>query len=269
MKKLFFILFTAVIFCHCGNDNSVNNTNNNEPSDYTKIYTAESGINKIEIYSKTSGGFVFGFNELAFRVYINNTEQNSGYVKFKPVMYHGIGGPSHSIPVSPQYTYNSEKSLFTGYAIFIMYDTAAFWAADINYNELFSLDSNIITLNYSSRTKICAWDNSITERTYFLTLIEPHAPVVGLNDVDMMLHETQNMQEYSEINNAEMFIRPWMEAMGHGSSNNADPVYISPGRYKGTVNFNMAGEWYLYDSVKVNGSFITLTPAPKFIMQVN
>ena len=84
-----------------------------------------------------------------------------------------------------------------------------------------------------------------------------------------MLHQTDNMISYYEVSDAEMFIKPWMESMGHGSSNNINPTYTSPGRYKGTANFNMAGEWFLYDSIKVNGTFITRTPAPHFILQVN
>ncbi|MCC6866762.1 MAG: FixH family protein [Ignavibacteria bacterium] len=267
MKRLFILLITAVMFYHCGNDNTVNTPN--DPADYTKIYTAETGSNKIDVYSKTSTGFIYGYNDIAFKVFINNAEQNSGYVKFKATMYHGLGGPNHSVPVSPQFNFNSDENLFTGYVNFIMYDTAAFWIANFNYNEQFTIDSSAFTLNYSTRTKIAAWDNSQTERTYFLTLIEPHAPVVGLNDVEMMLHETQNLQTFSEISNAEMFIRPWMESMGHGSSNNVDPVNVSPGRYKGTANFNMAGEWFLYDSIKVNGNFITRTPTPKFTLEVN
>lgn len=269
MLKIYFILpFLFILFFNCGNDNPVINNQNNQ-SDYVKIYTALSGSDKFEIYSKSSTNFIYGYNELGFKVFVNNNEQNSGFVKFKPTMYHGIGGPSHSVPISPQYNYNSESGMFTGYAIFTMYDTAAFWAADLNYNDQVFSDSNVITLNYSSRTKILAWDNSTVEKTFFLTLIGPSAPVVGLNDVDMMLHQTSDMINYQEISNAEMFIRPWMESMGHGSGNNVDPAYISPGRYKGTANFNMAGEWFLYDSIKVNGSFITNSPAPKFILQVN
>lgn len=265
-KTIPVLIIITLIFYGCSKDNPVINNN---PTDYVKIFNTESGVNKFEVYSKSSSNFIYGYNDIGFKVYINNAEQTSGFVKFKPTMYHGLSGPSHSIPVPDKYYFNSEKSMFTGYAIFIMYDTATFWAADFNYNDAMSVDSSIFTLNYSSRTKILAWDNIILENTYFLTLIAPSAPRVGLNEVDLMLHQTDNMLSYLEVNNAEMFIKPWMESMGHGSSNNINPAYISPGRYKGTANFNMAGEWFLYDSIKVAGSFITNSPAPKFILQVN
>jgi len=267
-KNYFILLIVLLLFYHCGNDNPLT-IDPPVQSDYLKIFTTESGSNKFEVYSTSGTNFVYGYNNLGFKVFVNNTEQNLGFVKFKPTMYHGIGGPSHSVPVPEKYYYDPDKSMYTGYAVFIMYDTAAFWAADFSCNDTYNADSSIIDLRYSSLTKIAGWDNSITERTYFLTLISPSAPVVGLNDMDVMLHETSDMINYLEINNAEMFIRPWMETMGHGTSNNIDPTWISNGRYKGTVNFNMPGEWFLYDSIKVNGSFITPTPAPKFILQVN
>ena len=271
MNKIYFIILSiaALINIHCGSDNPVINNDPGNTSDYTKIYTSEMGVNKFEVYSKSSSNFIYGYNELGFKVFINGSEQNSGFVKFKPTMYHGIGGPSHSIPVSPSYTWNSGENLFTGYAVFIMYDTAAFWAADLNFNDQVYNDSNIITTNYSSRTQILGWDNTITEKTYFLTMISPSAPRVGMNELELMLHQTGDMTNYEEVNNAEMMIRPWMESMNHGSPNNVNPAYISPGRYKGSVNFTMSGEWYLYDSIKVDGNFITRTPTPKFIMQVN
>lgn len=270
MKKLVLLFLSALFFNYgCGDNNPVIENDPGTPTDYIKIYTAESGANKFEVYSKSASNFVYGYNELGFKFYLDNVEQNQGFVKFKPTMYHGIGGPSHSIPHPDKNYYDNDKNLFTGYAIFIMYDTAAFWAADFNYNDTHSLDSAVFPLYYSNRTKLAAWDNSVTEKTYFLTLLSPTAPVVGLNNAEFMLHQTGDMTNYDEVNNAEMFIRPWMETMGHGSSNNVDPVYISPARYRGVVNFNMPGEWYLYDSIKVNGNFITPTPAPKFILDVN
>jgi len=270
MKIVKFILSTILLatICHCGKD-SIVTIEDPAPIDYTKIYTAESGSVKFEVYSKTFTNFVYGYNELGFKAYLNGAEQNQGFVKFKPTMYHGIGGPSHSIPVPEKYFFDQDKQLYTGYAIFIMYDTSAFWAADFSFDNNYSADSLVIPLLYSSKTKIISWINSVTEKTYFITMLAPTAPVVGLNDLDLMLHYTTDMSNFTEINDGEMFIRPWMESMGHGSSNNVDPVYVAPGRYKGVVNFNMPGEWYLYDSIKVGGNFITLTPAPKFILEVN
>jgi len=236
------LLLFALYFSACGNDtNPVIETQ--QTGDYVKIYTSEQGANKFEVWSATASAFSYGYNDIGFKVFVNNTEQNQGFVKFHPVMYHGLGGPNHSTPASSMFNYDAGKSLFTGYIIFMMYDTAAFWTGEINP---------------SSGTLIYSWDNTSLQKTIFLTMISPTAPRVGLNQVEMLLHQTPDLNTYEEISDAEMYIRPWMETMGHGSANNVDPVYTTGGKYVGTVNFNMLG-----------GRFITNTPPPKFILEVN
>lgn len=262
------LLLFALYFSACGNDtNPV--IENQQTGDYVKIYTAEQGANKFEVWSASASAFSYGYNDIGFKVFVNNTEQNQGFVKFHPVMYHGLGGPNHSTPASSMFSYDAGKSLFTGYVIFMMYDTAAFWTGDFNYNNQAYIDSSIFSINPSSGTLIYSWDNTTLQKTMFLTMISPTAPRVGLNQVEMLLHQTPDLNTYEEISDAEMYIRPWMETMGHGSANNVDPVYTTGGKYVGTVNFNMPGEWFLYDSIKVGGNFITNTPPPKFILEVN
>ncbi len=271
MKKIIvFSIFCAVLTLIFGcNSDSPSSIEDPQTGNYVKIHTAESNGNKFEVWSSTASNFLYGYNNIGFKVFLNGAEQNSGFVKFLPTMYHGIGGQRHSIPVEDMFLYDTQNSLFTGYAIFTMYDTAAFWAANFSYNTLVQVDSSIIQLFPESRSQLFIWNNSVTQREYVLTLINPRAARVGLNTVDMMLHETADMQTYSEIESAEMFIRPWMEAMGHGSGNNINPTGNGGGKYSGTANFTMAGQWFLYDSIKVNNSFITGTPPPKFILEVN
>ena len=270
VKYYILSVFTAIfLLSGCNSDSPLTNEET-QTGDYSKIFTSESGGNKFEVWSASSSNLRYGYNKIGFKVFSGNTEKNTGYVKYTPTMYHGLNGPSHSVPVSENFTYNNESSLFTGYAVFIMYDETAFWAADYNYNNEFSVDSSVFTLFPYSQAQVSGWDNSSTQRTYMLTLISPLAPRVGLNPVELMLHETTDMLTYSEVQNAEMFIKPWMEAMGHGSGNNVNPVWNAGDKmFKGTANFTMAGEWYLYDSIKVGSTFITGTPPPKFILEIN
>lgn len=271
MKKaiVFSIFSFLALLWSCNSDPPVINNEQNNQGDYVKIHTAESNGNKFEVWSNTAANFLYGYNNIGFKVFLNGTEQNEGYVNFLPTMYHGIGGPSHSVPVKNICTYDASIGLYSGYVIFIMYDTSAFWAADFNFNNTNRVDSSIIVLHPESKSKLYIWDNTVSQRTYVLTLMAPLSPNLGLNTVDMMFHESADLNTFSEVEAAEMFIRPWMEAMGHGSGNNVDPVPIGGGKYRGTANFTMAGEWFLYDSIKVNNTFITKTPPPKFILEVN
>jgi hypothetical protein len=269
MKKIIVFSICSVISLICGCSSDSPTSNEETPTgNYVKIHTAESNGNRFEVWSSTASNFLYGYNNIGIKVFLLGTEQNTGFAKFLPTMYHGIGG-SHSIPVDEKFYYDTQNSLFTGYAVFTMYNDSATWAADFNYNGTVNVDSSVFQLSPESRSQLIMWNNSITQRTYVLTLINPRAPRVGLNAVDLMLHETADMQSYNEIESAEMFIKPWMESMGHGSGNNVNPANNGGGKYRGTANFTMPGQWFLYDSIKVNSSFITGTPPPKFILEVN
>jgi hypothetical protein len=268
MRNLYITISLLIAFLSgCGSDSPVD-PGGNQSTAYTKIITAESGGNKFEIWSSSGSSLIYGYNNIGFKVFQNGTEKTGGYVKYKPTMYHGIAGPSHSIPVKEYFYYDAGDKLFKGYATFIMYDETAFWAADYNYNNEIFVDSSVFQLAYSSLGQVLVWDNIHTQRTYVVSLISPLSPRVGLNDVNLMLHETIDLQSYKELDSAEMFIRPWMETMGHGSSNNVDPVFLGGGSYKGTANFNMAGQWFLYDSISYKGTVLTKTPPPKLNFNV-
>jgi YtkA-like len=258
----------AIVIYGCKSD-PVSIEEGSSPEGYVKIHTAAQNGATFEVWSATSANsFIYGYNDIGFKVLIDNVEQTTGFVKFIPTMYHGLGGPRHTTPTDDIFNYNTDKSLFTGYVVFMMYDTAAFWAGRFNYNNTSAVDSFPFQIQYSSLSQVLGWDNVNTQRTYLLTLISPRSPRLGLNAIDVLLHESADLQSFTEVESAEMFIRPWMESMGHGSGNNTNPVSLGGGKYRGEANFTMAGEWFLYDSIKVNNQFITRTPPPKFIFDV-
>lgn len=270
MDRIFLILtvLLAMFIWGCKSD-PVSGDEGNTPNGYVKIYTAQQNNAKFEVWSSTSAvSFIYGYNEIGFKVLLNDVAQTSGFVKFTPTMYHGLGGPQHTTPTDDMFNYDADKSLFTGYAVFMMYDTSAFWAGRFNYNNSAAVDSFPFQIQYSSVSQVLGWDNVTTQRSYVLTLISPGSPRIGLNTVDVLLHESADLLTFTEVESAEMFIKPWMETMGHGSGNNTNPVSIGGGKYRGEANFTMAGEWFLYDSIKVNNQFITRTPPPKFIFDV-
>jgi hypothetical protein len=98
---------------------------------------------------------------------------------------------------------------------------------------------------------------------YYLTLITPKDPKVGLNDFKVILHQTTDNTVYYEVNDAQMFIRPWMPSHGHGSSSNINPVFTTHGKYEGKANLTMSGQWYVYDSIVINNHTAS---APSFYL---
>ena len=175
----------------------------------------------------------------------------------------------HSSPTSPSFLYDQNKSMFMGYASFFMVsDSSSFWFGFYNYYDMETIDSVIFNVESSSTSQVRYFVDYNAGDSYYLTLVSPFYPKQGPNVLQCILHKSNDDIVFTQIDNAEMFIRPWMETMGHGSSNNLHPSYKGGGIYEGSANFNMSGIWYVYDSIKVNNNFITSAPPPKFIFDV-
>lgn len=259
MKNLLPLILLVLVFASCNNDNPV--TSLPTVSNYSKVLTVDSANYKIEMYNENSSILFVGYNEIGFKVYENNVEKKTGFLKYNPVMFH-TSGPGHSTPVQNEFLYDNSKGMFTGYVCYSMLSdsSTSFWFADYNYNNEFSLHRKQfdVTLGIGSQMRI--WLDVSSNIEYYLTLISPKDPKVGLNDFKIILHKTTDLINYYEVNNAQMFIRPWMPSHGHGSSSNVNPVFTSYGKYEGKSNFTMPGLWFVYDSIVVNNQTIS-TPS--------
>ena len=269
MKAYIILILAGLFLAGCNSDSTVDPTNNNTNSNYVKINTIEQGSVMFEQYSATGTVLGYGYNDIGFKVYVSGTEKKSGSVYYQPKMFHFIGSPWHSSPVKNVFEYDAEKQMFMGYACFTMIsDSSGSWFGFYNYNNETSIDSVRFTVATSTTAQVRAWDDMVSGHTYVLTLIEPLNAKVGLNNLNFILHTTNNDKVYTEVNGAEMFIRPWMPSHGHGSSSNVNPASTGEGRYTGKANFSMSGGWEVYDSVIYNGGTITKSPSPKFLFDV-
>jgi len=260
-----FIVLFLICFYGCNNDNSVlippedpqNNT-------YVKVLTAESGTLKFELWSATSNPLRFGYNKIAFKVFENSTPKTSGFVKFFPWLNYSVPAPMKSTPVSAQFNY--VDSMFMGYAVFTtITGSGASWAGKFNYNDTLYIDSTAFTVNAYSPAQIINIVDMQSSYTYYLSLVKPYQPVQGLNTFQCMLHRTTDEVNFEQVNDAHIYIMPWMDLMGHGSPNNVHPSYTSDGLYQGTINLSMGGQWSVYDTVYHENRKITQNIPPKFI----
>ncbi|MCX6160593.1 MAG: FixH family protein [Ignavibacteriae bacterium] len=269
MKYIIIAIAAFVLLNGCNSGDTVAPQNGNGTGSYNKISTIENGNVKFEVWSATGTSLFIGYNEIAFKVFIGGTEKNTGYVKYMPKMYHTGTGPWHSSPVSSSFNYNTEKSLFTGYVCFTMIsDLDSYWFGNYDYNGEVSADSVLFNVIPLSTNQMTIWDDINSGHTYMLTLIEPKTATVGLNNFSCLLHQTDDDKYYTEVNGAEMYIRPWMESHGHGSSNNINPAGLGGGKYSGKANMTMVGGWDVYDSIRYNGNAITESPPVKFHFSV-
>lgn len=255
MNKFLILIVLAVIFTSCNKDNGVSPVN--PANELYKILTIDTSRYKIEMYSETSSSLLVGYNEIGFKVFVDGTEMKTGFLKYTPLMVH-VGGHGHSTPVESEFLYDNSKGLFKGYVCYSMLsDTTSFWFADYNFNNELLVRNKKFYVISGTGSQMRIWLNVSTNTLYYLTLISPKLPSVGLNDFSCILHKTIDQSFYSEVDSASMFIRPWMESHGHGSSNNVNPVWESNGKYSGKVNFTMPGQWFVYDSIIVNNQVIS------------
>jgi hypothetical protein len=99
-------------------------------------------------------------------------------------------------------------------------------------------------------------------------MISPETPVTGNNEFKCLLHESPNFVDFTQVNSANMFLRPWLDSLNHTSDGNVNPVYIGNGIYKGNVNFDYTGGWKVYDSIYYNNRCITQNGTPYIYFDV-
>lgn len=262
MNKILLLIFCALVFASCSNDNAV------APADpvntYSKVFTLDSAGFKIEMYNESSSILFVGYNEIGFKVYVNNVEKKTGFFKYTPVMFH-TSGPGHATPVQSEFQYDNSKGMFTGYVCYSMLsDTTSFWFADYNYNNETLLKGKQFDVVLGTGNQMRVWFDASSNLLYNLTLITPKDPTVGLNDFKVILHTTTDQTTYTEVSNAQMYIRPWMSSHGHGSSSNVNPAFTNHGKYEGKCNLTMPGLWYVFDSIVVNNQ--TISPNPLYLV---
>lgn len=270
LKKFFniIILLFVLIFCACS-DNVTNTGNGNNTSTYLKILTVDSAGIKFELWNLNYPVLYSGYNDFGFKVFINGIEKKTGFVKYRPVMYHE-GGSSHTTPAGEYFYYDEQKSLFIGYACFLMASdsSTSFWFADYNYNDELIIKQNQFSVRPAINFQMRFWVDIHTMILYSLSIISPkNNPVIGNNEFKCILHKKDTNEIYHEVDSAEMFINSSM-VQNNMIINNQNPVWIGGGKYLGSVNFTGSGKWVVSDSIKYRGNIITGDILPKFFFDV-
>lgn len=259
----------ALVFIYSCRDSSVTGPENNNNMGYYKVLTGESNGVKFELYDSSYTGFVTGYNNLGIRVYINNEEKTSGFVKLNVRMYHTFINESHSTPISPVFNYDAGKKMFTGYASMLMFtDSTSYCLAFFNYNNEKYADSVKFSVAIDTMNQVRGFIDFQTGYSFIFTLISPKYPSVGMNNFKCLFHKTANNVEYYEIDSARMYFRTLKESNNHSSAGNINPVWQGNGFYDGKINLDESGLWFVFDSVKYQDRIITNVPPPKFIFNI-
>ena len=221
--------------------------------------TVDSAETIVSLYAEDS--LQVGYN----RVYISLKSTDDGHevddahLMLMPMMDMTDMGMMHSSP----YEMPSEELIdgyFHGAVVFTMpsYDEGH-WTLTVDFHNHHNDKEGTavfdLWINNSSDVK------TFTAGTdkYIMTLIDLKEPVVGLNDFEIGLYKKQTMMSFPPVTNATVVIEPTMPSMGHGSSNNVNPVHTSNGHYLGKVNFTMTGDWQVAIEATINDTVLLST----------
>ncbi len=208
------------------------------------------GAYKMDIYMNEDP-FV-GFNYVYVDVYDSITDEkasgwNLTYAPLMTMMMEG-GTMKHTCPVE-QPVFDNELKAFAGASVFIMPTTAmGSWEFEINYTNSEgegSVSFGINVVEKENPALLSFLSESNPDKKYFVALINPANPDVGVNDFELGIYTKESMMSFPADDGLTISIEPEMPSMDHGSPDNVDPVSMGNGRYKGKVNFTMTGLWHI------------------------
>lgn len=200
-------------------------------------------------------------------VYTNQPSIKTGYTKFYLALYDSISGSrvedahisltpmmnmgtmQHSAPFENPESTTAVNQLFPCSVVFIMSSMAGSWTVNINVHNHLNNKEAALTLPFTVTDPVKSTMQSFTGASngskYFVALIDPSTPKVGINDMEIAIYKKVSMMSFPADSSLSVALTPEMPTMGHGSPNNINPTHVIKGHYKGKVNFTMTGLWKL------------------------
>ncbi len=255
LKLIIAVLFLFLTLLACSEDDPVATEPTDPAEGLTKVAEHVFSDVKAEIY--TDSEIKVGYCK--FYVKLTNVSDNSlienASVMMKTLM--DMGTMKHSSPMENPTDDQAVNGLYECAAVFIM---AGMWDVTFVINEGSEFTTSIDVAATEDVRNVVGSDGN----TYFVTLVEPMKPLVGMNDFEICVHTRESMMSFPAVEDVNVVMTPSMPSMGHGSPNNENPVHKQNGHYMGKVNFTMTGDWLveLYlsrtDSLLVTSFDITL-----------
>lgn len=264
-SKILYIMAVSAILASCKNETDI--TPVNPLTGLTKLQEgyALGASAKVQIWGKKN--FFMGYNKLTVVLLdsLNLTDTiKDAHIHFMPVMTMGTGMMvmQHACPIENP---NEEpvNGVFSGAVAFVMpTSTDGTWKLGVmvhnhKYDKEGTVSFNVTVDNPTPSVMSVFTATSADASKLVLSLVEPVAPKVGMNDIEFTLHRKETMMSWPADSSYTFVITPEMPSMGHGSPNNVNPVHVGNGHYKGKVNFTMTGEWKVNVAVQKGGNTIS------------
>ncbi|MBL0356128.1 MAG: FixH family protein [Chitinophagaceae bacterium] len=254
MKKSFLAIALPVFICIAATLFSCKKDTVTEPdptaglTKQAEAYVIGAGT-KVVVYSKTNSIYT-GYNQFFIAVYdsVSGTRIEDAHIHLMPMM--DMGMMQHSAPYENPVSTTAVNHLFPCSIVFIMPSMAgASWTLEMEVHNHVSdkegMASIPLTVADPAISRMRSFTGVHDGGKYFVALIEPAVPKVGINEMEIAIYKKESMMSFPADSSLSVVLTPEMPSMGHGSPNNVNPTHIRNGHYKGKVNFTMTGMWKL------------------------
>jgi hypothetical protein len=252
-KHILILLLFPLLFTACEKDDEMPE----EEINLMSIAKADSKSDNFNVELLAEQILFQGYNKLYLSIKKNTDESQvtQASISILPLMH--MTSMTHAAPFENPEDIVNENGYFEGASIFIMPSNP-----DEGWKLRVAIDAGgIKDTTYLTIPEVTSLDEArefsvVSEadgKTYFISLLEPSKPEVGINDIEFTVHYRENMMSFPAAENLSITIEPEMPSMGHGSPNNVNPTHIGNGHYKGKVNFTMTGWWRVNIDVSKDG----------------
>lgn len=248
-----FLFYALILSSSCTNTESINPDKLlAEASLLNSQVVEELGID-LEVY--TYQDLYVGYNKIELVLKERNTGSifRDAEIAFKPIM--DMGTMKHASPVENPVFSREIDDVYSGAVVFVMPSgDMGTWTLDILIkNNLTTAEATVnvpIDIKMPVETRMKSF--LAGSEKYFVSLVQPADPGVGINDFEIVIHKKMSMMDWPFESGFSLLIEPEMPTMGHGSPNNVHPVHNTIGHYMGAVNFTMDGYWKVNLTLQMN-----------------
>jgi len=218
--------------------------------DYVKLASgyAPGAATLVELYGLDSASSGYTKLFIALKDSLTGNYVERAGIMLMPMM--DMGSMAHSAPVEQPASTQAVNKLFPCSVGFIMSSMGGTWTIGVQVNNLGNGKSGMVSLpihvRESAPSRMFSFTSLVDNSSrYFVGLVQPAVPFVGINDLEFVVFKRQSMMAFPADSSLQISFEPSMPSMGHGSPNNVNPVHVGNGHYKGKVNFTMTGMWRL------------------------
>ena len=249
-NKIIYFLLLSIVVMSCSKDDV---TKLEEKSTFVSIASVQTNGGQFTVELLAADTLFEGFNKLYFD--IKNADQSkvsSANIMLNPMMHMTM--KSHSAPKENPASTPNNDGYYEGAVVFIMPSNPdEGWTLTIAIESEGVKDTAKLVIpvvrNLDEKKKINII-SPIDETKYFVSILEPSSPIVGINNFEVTVHYKASMMSFPAAEDLTISIEPEMPSMDHGSPNNQDPLHSLMGHYNGKVNFTMTGWWRVNVTIK-------------------